>query len=62
MRSVLLVSALLALAACSDSTPEPPKTSAAASAEVVKKDCEDPRWKEQNLGLWYSVCRRPMRW
>jgi hypothetical protein len=53
---------LLALAACSDATAEPPKDSAAASSDVLKKDCADPRWKEENLGLWYSVCRRPMRW
>jgi hypothetical protein len=21
------------------------------------QDCADPKWKEANLGLWYSVCR-----
>jgi hypothetical protein len=33
-----------------------------SSDEVLKKDCSDPNWKQQNLGLWYSVCRQPMRW
>jgi hypothetical protein len=33
-----------------------------ASAETLKKDCADPKWKEQNLGLWYSVCRKPLQW
>jgi hypothetical protein len=28
----------------------------------VQKNCADPHWKDQNLGLWYSVCRTPMRW
>jgi hypothetical protein len=51
------------LAGCGgNDTPMPPQTSAAASAEIVKKDCADPKWKEANLGLWYSVCRRPLRW
>jgi len=21
------------------------------------KDCADPKWKEEHLGVWYSVCR-----
>ena len=33
-----------------------------SSDEILQKDCSDPKWKEQNLGLWYSVCRQPMRW
>jgi hypothetical protein len=32
------------------------------SDEVLKRDCSDENWKQQNLGLWYSVCRQPMRW
>jgi hypothetical protein len=32
------------------------------SDEILKKDCTDETWKQQNLGLWYSVCRQPMRW
>ncbi len=33
-----------------------------SSDEVLSKDCGDPAWKQQNLGLWYSVCRQPMKW
>jgi hypothetical protein len=49
------------LAACSSDTPVPP-SDPQASAALLKKDCEDPKWKEENLGLWYSVCRPPLRW
>ena len=51
-----------AAAACSGDSAQPPRGSAAAAAEALKKDCADPHWKEENLGLWYSVCRQPMRW
>ena len=37
-------------------------SSDASSEAILKKDCSDPKWKEQNLGLWYSVCRQPLRW
>jgi hypothetical protein len=33
-----------------------------SSDEILKRDCADDNWKQQNLGLWYSVCRQPMRW
>jgi len=51
----------VALAACSSATPPPP-ADPQASAAIVKKDCSDPKWQEENLGLWYSVCRQPLRW
>jgi hypothetical protein len=35
---------------------------AISSDQVLQKDCADPAWKQQNLGLWYSVCRQPMKW
>jgi hypothetical protein len=35
---------------------------AISSDEILKKDCADEQWKQENLGLWYSVCRQPMRW
>lgn len=44
---------------------QPPPTSAGpalSSDEILKKDCNDETWKQQNLGLWYSVCRQPMKW
>ena len=66
MRSALSAIIVLAmsamLGACSGTTPTPPRMSAEASAEIVKKDCSDPKWKDENLGLWYSVCRQPMKW
>ena len=43
----------VALAACSSATPPPP-ADPQASAAIVKKDCSDPKWQEENLGLWYS--------
>jgi hypothetical protein len=49
------------LAACSSSAPAPPDDPT-ASAAILKKDCADPRWREENLGLWYSVCRQSLRW
>jgi hypothetical protein len=33
-----------------------------SSDEVQQKDCSNETWKQQNLGLWYSVCRQPMKW
>ena len=33
-----------------------------SSDDILKKDCSDENWKQQNLGLWYSVCRQPMKW
>jgi hypothetical protein len=52
---------ILALAACSSDTPAP-SSDPTASAAVLKKDCADPKWKQENLGLWYSVCRPSLRW
>jgi hypothetical protein len=49
-------------AACSSDTAPVPPSDPTASAALLKKDCADPKWKEENLGLWYSVCRQPLRW
>jgi hypothetical protein len=49
------------LAACSDNSPVAPP-GATESAAMVEKNCNDPHWREQNLGLWYSVCRPSLRW
>jgi hypothetical protein len=58
---MVLAVAMLASGCGSD---EPPASAAsqAGSEEILKKDCADPKWREQNLGLWYSVCRQPLRW
>jgi hypothetical protein len=63
VRAVFLVLAVAILTSGCDSD-EPPASTAsqAGSEEILKKDCADPKWREQNLGLWYSVCRQPMRW
>lgn len=61
MRLAILALTAIALAACSDSSP-PPTVKTEASAALVKHDCSDPSWRKENLGLWYSVCRPPMRW
>ncbi|HKS89427.1 MAG TPA: hypothetical protein VJR70_08310 [Stellaceae bacterium] len=61
MRVLSTVGALLLLGWCSDE--KPVATAPQAESETtLKKDCADPKWREQNLGLWYSVCRRPLRW
>jgi hypothetical protein len=71
LRKLALSGALImmsALAGCGwfgdkdkDETAAAP-TSTLSSDEVLKKDCSDENWKQQNLGLWYSVCRQPMKW
>ena len=64
-RSVKAVFAALALvlltAGCGDDKPSTP-ASGVSSEEILKRNCADPAWREQNLGLWYSVCRQPLRW
>jgi len=52
----------MVVAACSSDTAPVPPSDPTASAALLKKDCADPQWKEENLGLWYSVCRQPLRW
>jgi hypothetical protein len=68
-RSLVIVAVALPLAACgwfggSKKSDEQAATTtpAGSSDEVRQKDCADPNWKQQNLGLWYSVCRQPMKW
>jgi hypothetical protein len=64
VRAVFLVlAAAILLSGCSGDQPAPASTASPAnSEEILKKNCADPKWKEQNLGLWYSVCRQPLRW
>ena len=73
-RAFLIVAAVLPLAGCgwfgghkSDdqaaaAAAVAPAGPAPSSDEVLKRDCADEKWKQQNLGLWYSVCRQPMKW
>jgi len=62
VRAVFFVlAAAVLLSGCSDDKPAA-TASKASSEEILKKNCADEKWKEQNLGLWYSVCRQPLRW
>lgn len=62
MRAVFVVLAVAILVTgCSHDKPVATETEAQAE-HILKRDCADPKWKEQNLGLWYSVCRQPLRW
>jgi hypothetical protein len=61
VRPAIMGALMIALAACSSATPPPP-SDPTASAAILKKDCSDPKWQQENLGLWYSVCRQPLRW
>ncbi|MGH7093296.1 MAG: hypothetical protein ACREFB_07170 [Stellaceae bacterium] len=59
----LLAAATILVAGCSsDSKPVITTASEESSDAILKRDCADPKWKQENLGLWYSVCRRPMNW
>ena len=63
MRAVFVALAVAILAGGCGSDDKPVATaSQASSEETLKKNCADPKWREQNLGLWYSVCRQPLRW
>lgn len=55
------VSLVLLTAGCGDDKPAAP-SSGASSEEIVRRNCADEKWKQENLGLWYSVCRQPLRW
>jgi hypothetical protein len=61
MRLALAMLLAALLGACGEDTVRAP-ASATESPETVAKNCADPQWKDKNLGLWYSVCRRPMSW
>ena len=68
-RAFFVLAVALPLAGCgwfggkkSDDQAAKPAGPTLSSDEVLKKDCADENWKKQNLGLWYSVCRQPMKW
>jgi outer membrane biogenesis lipoprotein LolB len=61
VRLAVLALVIVLLAGCSHDAVRPPP-GAEMSAAALAKTCADPNWKKQNLGLWYSVCRRPMHW
>ena len=63
MRAVVVtLAAAVLVAGCSGDKKPAAAPATEASAEKVKQDCADEKWKAQNLGLWYSLCRQPLRW
>ena len=58
---VLLAVALLA-GGCSGDKPVAATANQGTSEEILNKNCADAKWRDQNLGLWYSLCRQPLRW
>jgi len=59
---VLCLGAAFLVSGCGGSHGFQPTKGDLNSEENLKHDCADPQWKEQNLGLWYSLCRQPLRW
>ena len=62
VRAALLIMATILVAASGCSDDQPTVVGVTMSPEELKRNCDDPQWKEKNLGLWYSVCRRPLNW
>ena len=64
VRAVCVVLAVtLFVVGCSRDKPATPAAQTSSSSEeILKRNCADPKWKEQNLGLWYSVCRPSLPW
>jgi hypothetical protein len=55
----LAAAALLLLAGCSSGKFVPVPGDANGGLHL-QEDCDNPLWKQQNLGLWYSLCRKPL--
>lgn len=62
MRAVFVVLAIAFVAGGCSHDKSAASESQAGEEHILKRDCADPKWKEQNLGLWYSVCRQPLSW
>ena len=56
----MLGAAATLVAGCSDDKPTITAKSEASSDAILQRDCASPQWKQENLGLWYSVCRKPV--
>lgn len=61
VRLAALAVVIVLLTGCSHDTVRPPPGSE-MSAAALARHCANPKWKQENLGLWYSVCRHPMHW
>ena len=57
-RYLIVLAGAAALSACSSSS-TPAANGDEQGSEVIRrqKDCADPQWKAENLGIWYTVCR-----
>jgi len=63
VRAVFFILAVaLAASGCSHDDKSVATSTDAGAAAVLQRNCADAKWREQNLGLWYSVCRQPLRW
>jgi len=54
---IVLVVALAGLAGCSGGGNAIDPAQDQKEAIQQQKNCADPKWKEEHLGVWYSVCR-----
>lgn len=59
---VLMLGSVLLLGGCSGKSGFVPTKGDLNSEDHLKRDCADPKWRDQNLGLWYSLCRQPLSW
>jgi hypothetical protein len=55
-RMGLVVAAAVLLSACSSGNGINPEEDQKEAIQQ-QKNCADPKWKEDHLGVWYSVCR-----
>jgi hypothetical protein len=55
-RAFFVVIAAALLASCGGKSGIDPDQDAKDAARA-QKNCEDPKWKEAHLGVWYSICR-----
>jgi hypothetical protein len=63
LAAVAIAALLAGVAGCShDDKASPVVVDKTPPEQVLKRDCADPKWREQNLGLWYSVCRQSATW
>jgi hypothetical protein len=57
----LLIAVVILVAGCGRGKPDVP-AGPTLSEEALRQRCADPQWREQNLGIWYAVCRQPAPW
>jgi hypothetical protein len=60
-RIAVLVAITLLAGACGRDKPNV-AAGPTLSEEAVKQKCADTQWRDQNLGVWYAVCRQPVGW